>query len=158
MQIIRQSNWTGTILLCGFDWLVWLFDQQSSLRPQLFWNISLLSTRPILLLCHWLCLSIWSPQTLKVIKWCTFVVFFVHRFYSSYPKSGTTKLGPFSILPVCLELVNRALQLDASNERAIYCVQYILRFQPSLSPLIEDVLQSRYGTFFAIRFYAVLFL
>ncbi|KAA0197898.1 Calcineurin-binding protein cabin-1, partial [Fasciolopsis buskii] len=44
---------------------------------------------------------------------------------------------------VCLELVNRALQLDASNERAIYCVQYILRFQPSLSPLIEDVLQSR---------------
>ncbi|THD21384.1 hypothetical protein D915_008014 [Fasciola hepatica] len=43
---------------------------------------------------------------------------------------------------VCLELASRALKLDPLNERAIYCVQYILGLQPSLSPLVEDILQS----------------
>ncbi|TPP63002.1 Calcineurin-binding protein cabin-1 [Fasciola gigantica] len=45
-------------------------------------------------------------------------------------------------IPICLELANRALKLDPLNERAIYCVQYILGLQPSLSPLVEDILQS----------------
>ncbi|CAL8084573.1 unnamed protein product [Calicophoron daubneyi] len=44
---------------------------------------------------------------------------------------------------VCLELSVRALKLDPLDERAIYCVQYVLRLQPSLFFMIEDLVEQR---------------
>ncbi|CAH8620505.1 unnamed protein product [Dicrocoelium dendriticum] len=43
----------------------------------------------------------------------------------------------------CLELAVRALHADPLDERAIFCIQYINKFQPSLMYFLEDILKHR---------------
>ncbi|KAF6768732.1 hypothetical protein AHF37_08280 [Paragonimus kellicotti] len=44
---------------------------------------------------------------------------------------------------LCMDLSLRSLKLDPLDERAIYCIHYILKFQPNLRSALDDMLMYR---------------
>ncbi|KAF7257723.1 hypothetical protein EG68_06301 [Paragonimus skrjabini miyazakii] len=44
---------------------------------------------------------------------------------------------------LCMDLSLRSLKLDPLDERAIYCIHYILKFQPTLRSTLDDMLMYR---------------
>ncbi|KAA3682079.1 calcineurin-binding protein cabin-1, partial [Paragonimus westermani] len=44
---------------------------------------------------------------------------------------------------LCMDLSLRSLKLDPLDERAIYCIHYIIKFQPNLRSALDDILMYR---------------